>query len=60
MDTSPGGYGELSSGAVALLNHLASRNIRVIGMGFLIQVLACWKLPLAHLIFEIRNTEWTT
>jgi len=34
MDTSPGGYGELSSGAVALLNHLASRNIRVIGMGF--------------------------
>ncbi|MBP8613797.1 MAG: hypothetical protein KBI40_02930 [Firmicutes bacterium] len=34
MDTSPGGYGELSSGALALLNHLAEKEIRVIGMGF--------------------------
>jgi len=34
MDTSPGGYGELASGATALLNHLARKEIRVIGMGF--------------------------
>lgn len=34
MDTSPGGYGELSSGSLALLNHLAEKGIRVIGMGF--------------------------
>ncbi|HHY17850.1 MAG TPA: hypothetical protein GX524_07200, partial [Firmicutes bacterium] len=34
MDTSPGGYGELASGAGALLNHLCRKGIRVIGMGF--------------------------
>ncbi|HHY12180.1 MAG TPA: hypothetical protein GX529_06070 [Firmicutes bacterium] len=34
MDTSPGGYGELASGAAALLNHLSRQGIRVIGMGF--------------------------
>ncbi len=34
MDTSPGGYGELASGAAALLNHLSRKGIRVIGMGF--------------------------
>lgn len=34
MDTSPGGYGELASGTTALLNHLAKKDIKVIGMGF--------------------------
>lgn len=34
FDTSPGGYGELSSGAIALLNHMAKKNLRCIGMGF--------------------------
>jgi hypothetical protein len=34
FDTSPGGYGELSSGAIALLNHLAKKDLRCIGMGF--------------------------
>ncbi|QUL98285.1 MAG: hypothetical protein IMF26_09695 [Candidatus Fermentithermobacillus carboniphilus] len=34
MDTSPGGYGELASGTTALLNHMARKGLRVIGMGF--------------------------
>lgn len=34
MDTSPGGYGELSSGAAAVLNHLAQKDIKVIAVGF--------------------------
>jgi hypothetical protein len=34
FDTSPGGYGELSSGAIALLNHMAKKDLRCIGMGF--------------------------
>jgi len=34
MDTSPGGYGELASGSTAVLNHLARKGLRVIGMGF--------------------------
>jgi len=34
FDTSPGGYGELSSGAIALLNHMAKKDLRLIGMGF--------------------------
>lgn len=34
MDTSPGGYGELASGAAAVLNHMARKGIKVIGMGF--------------------------
>lgn len=34
FDTSPGGYGELSSGAIALLNHMAKKDLRLIGMAF--------------------------
>ncbi|HHW17892.1 MAG TPA: hypothetical protein GXX30_03190 [Firmicutes bacterium] len=34
MDTSPGGYGELASGTTAVLNHMAKKGLRVIGMGF--------------------------
>jgi hypothetical protein len=34
FDCSPGGYGELSSGAMALLNHMAKKDLRCIGMGF--------------------------
>ncbi|HHY76031.1 MAG TPA: hypothetical protein GX500_04495 [Firmicutes bacterium] len=34
FDTSPGGYGELASGAIAILNHMASKDLRAIGMGF--------------------------
>lgn len=34
MDTSPGGYGELSSGTAAMLNHMARKNIKVLATGF--------------------------
>ncbi len=34
IDASPGGYGELASGTTAVLNHMAKKGLRVIGMGF--------------------------
>ena len=34
MDTSPGGYGELASGAAAVLNHMAQKGLRILAVGF--------------------------
>ncbi len=34
MDTSPGGYGELASGATAVLNHMAQKDLKIIAVGF--------------------------
>jgi len=34
MDTSPGGFGELASGAAAMFNHMSMRGLKIIAVGF--------------------------
>lgn len=33
MDTSPGGYGDLSSGAAAVLNPMAGKDLKIVAIG---------------------------